>query len=153
MFWFTDQQLEGVSCSVLSDHVTFKKLTIMCHPPSCKHGCLFFPPTLEVPVGVERLSYLMQNQNSEPQKNVLNLESWGGRMDTCICRAASLRCSPETITLLIGYSESEVAQLCLTLCNPRDCSPPGSSIHGIFQAGILECVAISFSRGSSRPRD
>ena len=49
--------------------------------------------------------------------------------------------------------ESEVAQLCPTLCDPMDCSPPGSSIHGIFQARILEWVAISFSRGSSRPRD
>ena len=37
--------------------------------------------------------------------------------------------------------------------NPVDCSPPGSSIHGIFQAGIPGWVAISFSRGSSRPRD
>ena len=46
-----------------------------------------------------------------------------------------------------------VAQLCLTLCDPVDCSPPGSSIHGISQAKILEWVAISFSRGSSRPRD
>ena len=35
------------------------------------------------------------------------------------------------------------------LCNPIDCSPPGSSVHGIFQAGILEAIAISFSRGSS----
>ena len=42
---------------------------------------------------------------------------------------------------------------CLTLCDPMDCSPPGSSIHGIFQARILEWVAISFSRGSSQPRD
>ena len=50
-------------------------------------------------------------------------------------------------------SESEVAQLCPTLCNPVGCSPPGSSVHGILQARILECVAISFSRGSSRPRD
>ena len=48
---------------------------------------------------------------------------------------------------------SEVAQSCLTLCNPMDCSPPGSSVHGIFQAWILEWVAISFSRGSSWPRD
>ena len=48
---------------------------------------------------------------------------------------------------------SEVAQLCLTLCNPMDCSLPGSSIHGIFQARILEWVAISFSRRSSWPRD
>ena len=50
-------------------------------------------------------------------------------------------------------SESEVAQSCLTLCDPVDCSPPGSSVHGILQARILEWVAISFSRGSSRPRD
>ena len=49
--------------------------------------------------------------------------------------------------------ESEVAQLCLTLCDPMDCSPPGISIHGIFQARLLEWVAISFSRGSSQPRD
>ena len=46
-------------------------------------------------------------------------------------------------------SESEVAQLCPTLCHPMDCSLPGSSVHGIFQAKILEWVATSFSRGSS----
>ena len=51
-----------------------------------------------------------------------------------------------------GKRESEVAQLCPTLCDPMDCSPPGSSIHGIFQARVLEWVAISFSRGSSQPR-
>ena len=48
--------------------------------------------------------------------------------------------------------ESEAAQLCLTLCDPMDCSLPGSSVHGIFQARILEWVAIAFSRGSSQPR-
>ena len=48
---------------------------------------------------------------------------------------------------------SEVAQSCPTLCDPIDCSLPGSSIHGIFQARILEWVAISFSRRSSQPRD
>ena len=42
---------------------------------------------------------------------------------------------------------------CVQLCDPLDCNPPGSSIHGIFQARILEQVAISSSRGSSRPRD
>ena len=41
--------------------------------------------------------------------------------------------------------ESEVAQLCLTLCDPVDCSLPGSSIHGIFQARVLEWGAITFS--------
>ena len=49
--------------------------------------------------------------------------------------------------------ESKVAQLCLTLCDPMVCSLPGSSIHGIFQARVLEWVAIPFSRGSSQPRD
>ena len=44
------------------------------------------------------------------------------------------------------------AQSCLTLCNPMDCSPPGSSVHGILQARILEWVAILFSRESSWPR-
>ena len=48
---------------------------------------------------------------------------------------------------------SEVTQSCPTLCDPVDCSPPGYSIHGILQARILEWIAISFSRGSSRPRD
>ena len=48
---------------------------------------------------------------------------------------------------------TEVAQLCPTLCDPMDCSLPGSSIHGIFQEGILEWVAMSFSRRSCRPRD
>ena len=46
-----------------------------------------------------------------------------------------------------------VCQLCLTLCNPMDCSSPGSSAHGILQARILEWVAIPFSGGSSQLRD
>ena len=45
------------------------------------------------------------------------------------------------------------AQLCPTLCDPMDGSPPGSSLHGISQARILEWVAISYSRGSSQPKD
>ena len=53
----------------------------------------------------------------------------------------------------VEVKESEVAQSCLTLCNSIDCSPPGFSVHGVFQARILEWVAISFSKGSSPPRD
>ena len=45
-----------------------------------------------------------------------------------------------------------VLQSCPTLCDPTDCSPPGSSVHGILQARILKWIAIP-SRGSSRPRD
>ena len=59
------------------------------------------------------------------------------------------------LKFLITYfrSYSEVAQSCLTLCELMDCSLPGSSVHGIFQARILEQVAISFFRGSSQLRD
>ena len=46
-----------------------------------------------------------------------------------------------------------VAQLCLTLFDSMGYSPPGSSVHGILQARILEWIAIHFSRGSSWPRD
>ena len=46
-----------------------------------------------------------------------------------------------------------VAQSCPALCDPMDCSPPDSSVHGFFQARILEWVSISFSRGSSQLRD
>ena len=51
----------------------------------------------------------------------------------------------------ICIKPSEVVQSCLTLCDPVDCSPPGSSIHRIFQARILEQVAISFSRNLPDP--
>ena len=46
-----------------------------------------------------------------------------------------------------------VTQSCQTLCKPMYCIPPGSSVHGILQARILEWVAVPFSRGSSQPRD
>ena len=49
--------------------------------------------------------------------------------------------------------KESVSQSCPTLCDPMDCSPPGSSAHGISQARILEWVAIPFSRGCTRPRD
>ena len=50
-------------------------------------------------------------------------------------------------------NESDVAQSCPTLCDPVDYSLPDSSVHGIFHAIVLEWIAISFSSGSSRPRD
>ena len=59
----------------------------------------------------------------------------------------------EEIDIKTRESEGEVTQLCPTLCDPMDCSLPGSFVHGIFQARILEWVAISFSRRSSPLRD
>ena len=66
-------------------------------------------------------------------------------------------CTKTTIIAIFNTKSkqiySEIAQSCPTLCDPMDCSPPGSSIHGILQARVLEWGAISFSRGSSWPRD
>ena len=67
-------------------------------------------------------------------KNALQVSSW------------------EKLCIIIK-SESEVAQSCPTLCDPMDYSLPGSSIHEISQARILEQIVISFSSGSSWPRD
>ena len=61
-----------------------------------------------------------------------------------------------SINLRLSLTSSvsvSLSQLCLTLCNPMDCSSSGSSVHGILQARILQWVASSFSRGSSQPRD
>ena len=62
-------------------------------------------------------------------------------------------------TTVLNLSESDhprcvcsVTQSCLTLCDPMDCGPPGSSVHGILQARILVWVAVPSSRGSSLPR-
>ena len=52
-----------------------------------------------------------------------------------------------------SYVHVLVIQSCPILCDPMDCGPPGSSVHGILQAKILEWVAISFSRRSSQLRD
>ena len=54
---------------------------------------------------------------------------------------------------MLSESGSEVAPSCLTLCDPMGCSLPRSTVHGLFQARVLEWAALSFSRGSSRPRD
>ena len=63
-----------------------------------------------------------------------------------------------TVGHLHGYHDAICvlcldAQSCPTLCDPMDCCPPGSSVHGISQARILEWVAMPSSRGSSRSRD
>ena len=60
---------------------------------------------------------------------------------------------PFYMHVIVSEWVSEVAQLCLILCDPVDCSLPGSSVHGILQERILDWVAISFSRGSSWSMD
>ena len=57
------------------------------------------------------------------------------------------------LLFLLSCVLCSVTQSCLTLCDPMDCSLPGPSVHGVFQTRMLEWVAISYSRGSSQPRD
>ena len=79
-----------------------------------------------------------------------DLLSWAAPVwDGSVCQSLLERCwclLPEKLKVL-------ATQACPTLCDPMDCSPPGSSVHGILQARTLEWVAMSFSRGSSQQRD
>ena len=74
---------------------------------------------------------------------------WATELNWQYPRSTPPRCSSPTAS----YCCCLVTKLCLTHCNPMDCSPPSSTVHGISQARILEWGAISFSRGSSRHRD
>ena len=71
----------------------------------------------------------------------------------CVTAAIATWVSVRPSSYLYYCCCSLAAKLCTTLCSAIDCSPPGSSVHGIFQARILEWVAISFSRGSFQPRN
>ena len=62
-------------------------------------------------------------------------------------------CVGKVMSLLFHMLSRLITQSCPTLCNPMDCSPPGSSVHGILQARVLEWGAMPSSRGSSQPRD
>ena len=75
-----------------------------------------------------------------------------GWMDVGVCVVKINRVTLKNFKCFF-WAVSEVAQLCPTLCDPMGCSLPGSSVHGIFQAIVLEWIAISISRGSSQPRD
>ena len=75
---------------------------------------------------------------------------------SCLTLCDSMNCSMQDLHVhheCPEGKEGKVAQSCPTLCDPIVCSLPGSSVHGIFQTRVLEWVVISFSRGSSPPRD
>ena len=81
-------------------------------------------------------------------------QNHGNSKKSSVCQRLMMwRNSESTKDFLTGLNWTEVAQSCPTLCSPMDCSPPGSSVHGILPVRILEWVVISFSRGSSQPRD
>ena len=89
-------------------------------------------------------------KSSDPQK--FSFSSYHSTLVLCILHQSILSHRTRVMHIFERKKESEVTQSCLTLCDPMDCSLPGSSVYGIFQARIVEWVSISFSR-SSRPRD
>ena len=83
---------------------------------------------------------------------------WWSHLQKCRRKEEEREEADASVTLpfrnsAVSHYTMLVAQLCQTLCDPMDCSPPGFSVHGILQARILEGVAIPFSRRSSWPRD
>ena len=124
--------------------------------PQFKAFCCNSPSWLKQAINVMVISVSMT-----PRIVFLNFGrvlSFSSQRDVRTVSNASLRSSNILILLLLMITLFVhvcvlVAQLCPTLCNPTNCTPPGSSVHGILQARILEWVAIPFSRGSSWPRD
>ena len=96
---------------------------------------------------------LQKNEISKIGKNMkrrVNNDVTGNRIQKYLSDLSSLKNCYFTVKV---KSESEVAQSCLTLFDPMDCSLPDSSVHGIFQVRVPGWVTISFSRRSSQPRD
>ena len=85
-----------------------------------------------------------QNWNLESKSNsYCSIDKAVGCVCVCVC----------VVLLFLCVCICLAAQSCLTLCDPMDCSPPCSSVHGILQARILEWIAMPFSRGSFWPKD
>ena len=108
--------------------------------------------------GRGNISPKTHNTNTPEQKNrgyrrLLQINIYN--TSVTVLKVNHFLCSnhPNILINLIKSVKVLVGQSCLTLCNPMDSSPPGSSVHGILQAAILEWVAITFSRGSSPPRN
>ena len=88
------------------------------------------------------------------QQQLATLGAWFSSWYQVLIRVTSCSSVPRAVLILVLKSQvGEVTQSCPTLCDPVDFSLPSSSVHWILQARMLEWVAISFSRGSSQPRD
>ena len=86
------------------------------------------------------LSWLRDPHTRQCKRRVTDGESHLHPLEQASC--------PERV---LGTEKVKASQSCPTLCNLMDCSPPGSSVHGILQARTLEWVAVPFSRGSFQP--
>ena len=94
--------------------------------------------------------YPSHNQQKQAEETILSVKCWTTNWE--VPRNTGISIFFLFLTHGLWYIVL-VTKLCPTLCDPMDCSLPGSSVHGIFQARVLEWVAISFSRASSWPRD
>ena len=100
--------------------------------------------------------YFIESQNTEGHFGFKRNEALTFKLILGLATVARQSCAGQIrwqclyldVLTSLQCSSAKSLQSCLTLCNPMDCSPPGSSVHGILQARILEWVAISFSRGS-----
>ena len=140
------------SCSVVSDSL---------RPVDCSLPGFSVRGILQARIP-EWVAISFSRGSSQPRDRTQDSHTGGRRFNLWATREA--KCSFSTLSdaplvtqkvknLPAKQEWSEVAQSCPTLCDPMDCSLPGSSVHGILQARILEWVTISFSRVSSRPSD
>ena len=113
----------------------------MLHEYSYSHvpvfGCMAAPPTQ--PIFCQHPLHTHTSLQTAPgavAADIVEVLSWVIRFLTTVTLHSKSTLQPK---------KSEIAQSCPTLCDPMDCSLPGSSVHGIFQLRVLEWVAISFS--------
>ena len=126
-------------CLLLPQHLGPRSFLVSSLPSSVPGDSLF-------PSSGKRaqLPLLLQARSPSPRRSLGFPSGRRGEPETRHLAPTSVLRAPK--------SKSGVVQSCLTLCDPKDCSLPSSSVHGILQARVLEWVAISFSRRSSRPR-
>ena len=111
-------------------------------------------PTLCNPMVYLAIKCTKWTEDNSSEEGEINSNKWHSvfsQLESYLC--LNVIFFTEYLFLVTIWKACAHAQSCPTLCHSRDCSPSGCSVHGIFQARILEWVAISFSRGSSRPSD
>ena len=94
-------------------------------------------------------SVAASSEGENPDKQLVSLSL--GHMASLLAWFSGV--APLVVLPLLACMHAKLLQVCLTLCYPIDCSPPGSSVHGILQARILERVVMPFSSRSSHPGD
>ena len=118
----------------MEPHRLGKQIDLTLDPPARLAG------DLGERLGLTQLQFQQQQPEGE--------DCWGGLGNQ------PLNCKvPQRLPVDNSCLHVQLLQSCLTVCDPMDCSPRGSSVHGILQARILEWVAMPSSRGSSQPRD